>query len=61
MSMKDLSDRENKIYRVANNVLYFDDGSDYEAALWQILFILNPKVDEYEHLEYIGESEKDAE
>lgn len=48
-----LSEREKKVYRIANNVLYFDDSSDYQTALWEILNCLNPGIDPYEELEHI--------
>lgn len=55
MTMPDnLSEREKKVYRIANNVLYFDDSSDYQTALWEILNCLNPGIDPYEELEYIA-------
>ena len=49
-----LSEREKKVYQIANNALYFDDSSDYQASLWAILNCLNPEIDPYEELEYIA-------
>lgn len=46
-----------KAYIEANNVLYFDDNSDYCSALWTILHTLNPDLEEYPELSYIDESE----
>lgn len=48
----------NDTYREANNVLYFDDNSDYCCALWEILRIINPDLEEYPDLDYIEESEE---
>jgi hypothetical protein len=31
-----------KINKIANNVLYLGDSSDYGSALWEILAVLNP-------------------
>lgn len=53
----DLSEREKKAYAIANNALYFDDSSDYQTALWQVLYTLNPDLEEYPILKYIEESE----
>ncbi len=41
-----LSDKQKleAIYKVANNVLYFDDISDYQTSLWEILEIFNPEI-----------------
>ena len=48
-----LSEREREVYWIANNALYFDDSSDYQAVLWEILYCLNPEIDPYEELEHI--------
>lgn len=56
MSEKDLLRASNKIKKIANNVLYFDDNSDYTTALWEILNIVAPELfknDEEPSLEYI--------
>lgn len=45
----------NDTYREANNTLYFDDSSDYYCALWNILKIINPDLEEYPNLKYILE------
>ena len=42
-----------KIQEIANNVLYFDDNSDYSAALWCILKLTGSKTEYPEDLEYI--------
>jgi hypothetical protein len=48
-----------KAVRTINNALYFDDGSDYETALWEALNALRPDMfDEdglIDKLEYIPE------
>lgn len=31
-----------KIEEISNNALYFNDNSDYETALWEILTIVSP-------------------
>ena len=54
--------RIREAYRVANNILWFDDSSDYCSALWDILHILNPDLpdDNYEiELKYIEEDGKE--
>ena len=33
-----------KVYAIANNVLYFDDNSDYSSALWKILEVIKPEL-----------------
>lgn len=45
---------------IANNALYFQDSSDYETALWQILGITSPELFDDDgfldtELEYIEE------
>lgn len=50
-------EKTSKIYIEANNTLYFDDSSDYCGALWNILRIINPNLEEYPDLKYIEESE----
>ena len=45
-----------RIEREANNVIYFDDNSDYPSALWTILIVCNEKyngmyMDELEYIE----------
>ena len=47
----------NKVYKEANNILWLDDSSDYCCALWDILRIINPDLEEYPELSYIDESE----
>lgn len=43
-----LVDRQDKVIKKAlkeiNNVLYFNDSSDYETGLWEALSILNPDI-----------------
>ena len=46
---------EEAIFKEANNVLYFDDNSDYKSALWDILLIIKPDLDTNEELVYIDE------
>ena len=45
-----------KVTVIANNVLYFDDSSDYGTALYQILSVVAPDID-LDELEYIEEKE----
>ncbi len=33
-----------EVRAIANNTLYFNDGSDYKKALWSILRILSPEL-----------------
>jgi len=35
-----------KAFRIANNVLYFDDNSDYQTALYEICSVLKPELDD---------------
>lgn len=54
----DFNKRIREAYKVANNILWFSDSSDYCSALWDILHILNPDLpeDNYEiELKYIEE------
>lgn len=37
-------ERLEKIHKIANNVLCWDDDSDYGTALWQILEIVKPDL-----------------
>ena len=46
-------DKLDEVYKIANNVLYFDDNSDYQSALWEILEVINPEIDADAKLEYI--------
>jgi len=49
-----LTKQEKEILKIANNALYFEDNSDYEPALWDILKMLT----DFEHvddLEFIEE------
>ena len=51
-----------RINIIANNVLYFDDNSDYRTALWRILKVINPDMpdgEEVEELNYIVEESED--
>ena len=52
----ELEDKLNKIFRIANNVIYFDDNSDYKTALYEICDVIKPD-DETVGNEYI-EDEK---
>jgi hypothetical protein len=50
------NDNESKIkeaIKISNNVLYFDDSSDYQTALWEILTLLTEKNYDDINLEYI--------
>jgi hypothetical protein len=50
-----------EIFRIANNVLFFDDNSDYGTALWEILAIIKPEMfinDDEPELEYIEKENK---
>jgi len=51
--MLDIKEKLDEVYRIANNVLYFDDNSDYVSALWEILLTANPDLDTFEKLKYI--------
>ena len=47
-----------KVYRTANNALYFDDSHDYSTALWEILCLIRPGLfenDDRPDLKYIEE------
>ena len=48
-----MNDREKEVYKIANNALYFNDNSDYETALYEILKVLNPELEDYPILKYI--------
>lgn len=57
-----LSDKEKLllIKQTANNVLYFDDSSDYITALWEILEVVNPQIFEVDpepKLKYIDDED----
>ena len=43
------------IKRIANNVLYFNDSSDYGSALYDILQAIDPEFDD-DNLEYIEQA-----
>lgn len=32
----------NKIFKIANNAIYFDDNSDYKTALYEICNVIKP-------------------
>lgn len=40
-----MDDRIEKIKKIANNTLLFNDSSDYENALWEILQVVNPDME----------------
>jgi len=42
-----------EIQRIANNVLYFDDNSDFGSALYNILNICTDKENSFDDLEYV--------
>jgi len=39
-----MEEKIKKIKKIANNVLYFDDNSDYRSALWEILMEIDPNT-----------------
>lgn len=51
--MLDVKEKLDEVYRIANNVLYFADNSNYKKTLWEILLTINPDLDTFEKLEYI--------
>ena len=55
---KEKEEKLKKAYIEANNILYFDDSSDYCYALWKILRIINPDLEDYPNLEYIELEDK---
>ena len=49
-----------EVREIANNVLYFNDRSDYPSALWEILKVVAPDLfeeDDMPKLEYMGEDD----
>lgn len=38
------TEEEKQIVRIVNNVLYFEDSSDYATALHEVLAILKPEL-----------------
>lgn len=52
-SKDNLTKKEKEVYKIANNVLYFNDNSDYQTALYEILKVLNPKLEDYPKLKFI--------
>lgn len=51
-----------RIKRLANNVLYFDDSNDYQAALWTILEYITPHCFDgmdIPELKYIEDDDRD--
>lgn len=56
----ELAQAKKDVYAIANNALYFSDSSDYEAALWGILRLLNPSLDVFSELRYIDQAEAQA-
>ncbi len=36
--------KEKKVEEISNNALYFDDGSDYKTALYEILSTIRPDL-----------------
>ena len=39
-------ERNNKAFEIANNIIYFNDNSDYLSALYEICIMLNPNIQE---------------
>lgn len=48
-----MNEKEKEIYKIANNTLYFNDNSDYKTALYEILKVLNPELEDYPKLKFI--------
>lgn len=48
-----LSKKEKEVYKIANNVLYLNDNSDCQTALYEILKVLKPDLEDYPELKYI--------
>jgi hypothetical protein len=48
-------EKENKAFSIANNVIYFNDRSDYLSALYEVCKALKPTIeDEKIGIKYIG-------
>jgi hypothetical protein len=43
-------DKLKKIAIIANNALCYNDNSDFETALWEILNLVYPNLQDYEDL-----------
>lgn len=41
------------IKQIANNALYFNDSSDYESALWNILELCGEEAENHDELRFI--------
>jgi hypothetical protein len=39
-----VTEKEEKIFKIANNVLCYDDNSDFGTALWKILEVVKPEM-----------------
>jgi len=53
-----------EVKQIANNVLYFNDSSDYSSALWEILELVSPetfKDDPEPELSYIEDLKDNSE
>jgi len=48
-----MTDKETEVYKIANNALYFNDNSDYETTLYEILKVLNPDLEDYPKIKFI--------
>lgn len=48
-------DKLTDVERIANNALYFDYSPDYGSALWEILGICRPEMEEAPELEFMEE------
>ena len=51
-----MTEKEKEAFKIANNALYFDDSSDYQSALWEVMSILKPELfknDETPDLKFI--------
>jgi len=43
-AMVEAQNKNKKVRNIANNVLYLDDSSDYQSALWEILAVVAPEL-----------------
>lgn len=49
-----------EILRISNNVLYFDDSSDFESALWEIVEIIKTEWFDKDNMPELKYIEKEA-
>ena len=50
-----MTEKEKRILKITNNVLYFGDNSDYATALWQIFKVLKPEILVDDELDFIDD------